>query len=186
MSLRFDGGTIETEAATIRCRDDAQNVRWQLTLRNPDSYFNIGSSLPQLADGMLLITSDGYHVKDDSPGFRQLHRVGGDGKLMWTVTPDVDAEGMLVRATTTGILVVAPWDEPRHSIAEPIVSARLIDRDSGAELARHAIPLAQNRPTRRFVLKADQYWLWVRAEVSWDQAAIGFGKSLPASFGKPR
>lgn len=124
---------------------------------------------------------------------------------MWRVMPDYRVEGIFSLMTTTGLVVIAPWDEP-YTLdsfgAPPPLAARLLDPDTGATRAHQSLDPAAGRldarsfasvKLRRSAPPHARWSLTVSPGVLWGFASIAFAAEdgarapnmLPETFGVP-
>ena len=164
-----------------------------------DSYFTITEAKALVTSTMRFITTSATHCKDDSYGFGQVHRVDS-GRVVWTLTPDPNVEGMFLFETTTGLVVIAPWDAKHDKGEPPSLVACLVDAETAIIRARYAIDTTQQKASSHAVMdmtlgrrpSRSPHTVFVRSRVDWGNVCVDFEadggsgqQSLPLAFGVP-
>jgi hypothetical protein len=117
-----------------------------------------------------------------------------------TLTPDPNVEGMFLFETTTGLVVVAPWDAKHDKGEPPSLVACLLDPETALIRARHPIDTTQHRGSSSAAMDTmlgrqpsrSLHTVFVRSRVDWGLVYVDFEadggtghQRLPSSFGVP-
>jgi hypothetical protein len=205
--VEFDGGAIHAALGyEVRCVLPSGEAKWTTKLPIDDHLhaqrFSPDAGGAQVVSGMLLVVRSFSQSTSAEIRTRELHRIAEGGEPMWHVTPDGRAEGMFLLMTTTGLVVIAPWDEPCTLGGPPPLAARLLDPDTGATRAHQSLDPAAGRLEARSFASVElrrsapphaRWSLIVSPRVSWGFASVAFAAEdgarapnmLPETFGVP-